>query len=135
MATNPFTYFVNIKAANAEIERLTAETGTLTANYAVLVEQFDAGKLALAAKDAEIVDLQAKLAAKAVTDKAAFDSAVEIAASAKALTIVAAAGTVPIKTQPATPAAPAGTKTRAEFEQMRHSERNAFIRAGGKLTH
>lgn len=132
MANNPFTYFVNIKSANAEIERITTESAALAENYKAVCEQFDAGKAALLAKEAEIAELKTKLEAKADADAAAFAAEVEKVASLKAQEIVAAAGSPPLKTE----AAKSNTTvvTRAEFDSMNNAQRTAFFRSGGRVS-
>ena len=130
---NPFTYIVNIKAANAEIEKLQAEAVTGAANFAAVSEQFDSGKIALAAKDEEISSLQTKLAEKVATDKAAFSAAVETASSAKALTITAGAGVPPLQTEPSSGTS-STSMTRTQFNALGNYDRAQFLRGGGKLS-
>lgn len=98
---------------------------------------------ALTAKDSEVSAAKAEAetsktaaaAAKATADAAESKAADLLANPSKvAMEIVAKAG-VPATARPAASmSAGIKTVTRAEFDAMSHPERNAFMRAGGKVT-
>ena len=133
-------YFLNLKKANAEVERLSAELSKFKDEAKASAESVAAQKELADKADATIADLTAKLAAEtaakeaAVKSQADFDSKVDERAAVKAREIAAAQGAAPINLPKDSPNQSAvASMPRAEFSKLPAVEQMKFCLAGGQI--
>ena len=124
-----------ITSLNAELASTKASFEGANAELSTVKASLEAIKGEKATLEASVSDLTTKLsdAESAKTAAEAKAAAAEASVDTKVNERLASAGVEPIKRDPQAKQADAATMTRAEFGKLQHEQRDAFMRAGGKI--